>query len=72
MAMVLAITAMMMMITTNDTACTATRIVSVMATKPSWNAFSVSVSVSAKEFLNVASTSREIVAACAGSLISTM
>ena len=50
-----AITAMMMTITTNDTAWIATRIASVIATKPSWNAFSVSVSVSASEFLNVAS-----------------
>ena len=44
----------------------ATTIASVIATKPSWNAFSVSVSVSASEFLNVASIVPETSAACAG------
>ena len=65
-AIVFAITAMMMTITTKDTAWIASRIASVIATKPSWNAFSVSVSVSASEFLNVASIAAETSAACAG------
>ena len=55
-AMVFAITAMMMKITRNDTILIATTIASVIDTKPSWNACSVSVSVSASEFLNVLST----------------
>ena len=54
-AMVLAITARMMKITTNDTMRMAMTMASVMATKPIWNAFSVSVSVSASEFRNCAS-----------------
>ena len=61
-----AITAMMMTMTTNDTAWIASRIASVIATKPSWNAFSVSVSVSASEFLNVASIACETAAAASG------
>ena len=62
-AIVLAITAMMITITTNDTAWMASRIASDIDTKPSWNAFSVSVSVSASEFLNVASIASETAAA---------
>jgi len=50
----------------------ASRIASLIATKPSWKAFSVSVSVSASEFLNVASMAAETSAACAGSLSCTM
>src|SRR5664279_2241461 len=72
MAMVLAITAMMMTMITNDTAWIAISIASVMATKPSWNAFSVSVSVSASEFLNTASIAADAGAAWAGSLSCTM
>ena len=67
--MVFAMTARMMTITTNDTIRMATTIASVMATKPSWNAFSVSVSVSASEFLNCASIACEISAERAGSAI---
>ena len=52
-AMVFAITAMMMKMTRKETTWIATTIASVMATNPSWNAFSVSVSVSAREFLNI-------------------
>ena len=59
-AIVLAITARMMKITTNDTMRIATTIASVIATKPSWNAFSVSVSVSASELTNCASIARAI------------
>ena len=62
-----AITAMMMTITTKLTAWIASRIASVIATNDSWNAFSVSVSVSASEFLNVASIAVETSAACCGS-----
>ena len=51
-AMVFAMTAMMMKITRKETTWMATTMASVIATKPSWNAFSVSVSVSASEFLN--------------------
>ena len=51
-------TAMMMTTMTKETAWIASRIVSVIATNDSWNAFSVSVSVSASEFLKVASISR--------------
>ena len=57
---------MMIRMTTNDTAWIAARIASVIATKPSWNAFSVSVSVSASEFLNVASMRCDTSAACSG------
>ena len=67
MAIVFAITAMMMTITTNETAWIASRIASVIATNDSWNAFSVSVNVSASEFLNVASIAADTSAACAGS-----
>ena len=67
MAIVFAITAMMMTMTTKLTAWIASRIVSAIATKPSWNAFSVSVSVSASEFLNVASIACDTSAACCGS-----
>ena len=52
---VLAITAMMMTTMMLLTACSATRIASLMLTKPSWKAFSVSVSVSASELANCAS-----------------
>ncbi len=55
-AIVFAITAMMMKITRKDTARIATTIASVIETKESWNAFSVSVSVSASELRNWAST----------------
>ncbi len=63
---------MMMTITTNDTAWIASRIASVIAMKPSWKAFSVSVSVSASELRNVASIAAETSAARAGSRIPTM
>ena len=56
MAMVLARTIIMMMMTTREMTLTETRIASVMAMKPSWKAFSVSVRVSAREFLKVRST----------------
>ncbi len=49
-AMVLATTAKMITITTNETMRMATMIVSVCAMKESWNDFSVSVRVSASEF----------------------
>ncbi len=71
-AMVFAITAMMMTMTTKLTAWIATRMVSAIATKPSWNAFSVSVRVSASEFRNVASIACETSAACWGSASSSM
>ncbi len=71
MAMVLAITAMMITMTTKDIRRTAATIASDMETKPSWKAFSVSVSVSASEFLNVASTAWAIDAAFSGWLICT-
>ena len=51
-AIVFAITAMMMMMTKNETILIATTMASVIDTNPSWNACSVSVSVSASEFLN--------------------
>jgi len=44
----------------------ATRIASVMETKLIWKAFSVSVRVSAREFLKMASTARETSAASSG------
>jgi hypothetical protein len=62
-AIVLAITAMMMTMTTNDTAWIASRIASDIDTNPSWKAFSVSVSVSASEFLNVESIACDTAAA---------
>src|SRR4051812_38449084 len=71
-AIVLAITAMMIRMTTKDTTRIATTIASDIDTKPSWKAFSVSVSVSAREFLNVASIALEMAAAFSGFLISTM
>ena len=55
MAIVLATTAMMMTMITMETSWMATRIASVMETKLIWKAFSVSVRVSASEFLKVAS-----------------
>ena len=68
-AMVLAITAMMMKMTRNDTILIATTMASVIDTKPSWNACSVSVSVSASEFLKVASIAA-VTAAARSALVS--
>ncbi len=56
MAMVLAATTMMMAITMYETIWIATMIASVIDTKLMWKAFSVSVRVSAREFLNMEST----------------
>lgn len=53
---VLAITAMMMITMMKLTACTALRIASLIETKLSWNAASVSVIVSASELANSLST----------------
>src|SRR5271157_3205412 len=52
MAIVLAITAMIIIMTTKDTIRMATMMASDIDTNPSWKAFSVSVNVSASEFLN--------------------
>ena len=57
---------MMIRITTYDTRRIAAMIWFDIATKPSWNACSVSVSVSASEFLNTASTWRAIAAPSSG------
>ena len=71
MAMVLAITAMMMRMTTKETARIATTIASDIETKPSWKAFSVSVKVSASEFLKVRSMLAAICAAASASRMPT-
>ncbi len=71
-AMVLAITASMMKITRNETMRTAMRIASVCLMNPIWNAFSVSVRVSAGEFLNSASIASLTCAARSTSVICTM
>src|SRR3989339_1259583 len=72
MAMVLATTAMMIMITMKETSWITVTMASVMVTKLIWNAFSVSVRVSASEFLNVLSTASDISAAWSGSSIAMM
>jgi hypothetical protein len=69
--MVLAITAMMMTTMMLPTACSATRMASLIATKPSWKAFSVSVSVSASELRNCSSMRCDTSAALAGSRMPT-
>ena len=69
--MVLAMTAMMMTTITRLTALIATRMVSLMATKPSWKAFSVSVRVSPSEFLNSASMRSDTTGALLGSSMRT-
>ncbi|OPY05793.1 MAG: hypothetical protein A4E61_00171 [Syntrophorhabdus sp. PtaB.Bin184] len=68
MATVFATTARIMMMTTKETSWMAVMIVSDMATKPRVNAFSVSVMVSAKEFLKRASMDPAVETACPGSL----
>ena len=60
MAIVLASTMSMIPMTTTEITLMAETIAPVMATNPSWKAFSVSVRVSAKEFLNSASISCDI------------
>ena len=72
MAMVLAATAMMMTITTKETSWMAMMIASVMEMKASRKAFSVSVRVSAREFLKVLSIARATSAARFGSVTPTM
>jgi hypothetical protein len=69
--MVLAITAMMMTTMMMLTACSATRMASLIETKLSWKAFSVSVSVSASELRNCSSMRCEITGALLGSSMPT-
>ncbi len=70
--MVLAITARMMTMMIRLTACTAMRMASLIETKPSWKAFSVSVSVSASELVNSVSMRCAIRGASSGWLMPTM
>ena len=66
MAIVLATTAMMMRITTKETIWMAVTIAPLMAMNPWLKAFSVSVSVSAREFLKYLSTARATSGATSG------